>query len=195
MQMGVFAACSDVALLGADAVHPGSDTTEAQVHPWAHTTHIHSHAFLNTVRQCPRKDMPLDHDSRAARYVEPSGPPPCVVQVVNKVGSLPLSLCCRHAGVPVVAVTSSLKVSPWPAGPALEGEEKGPDELTTTATGLQALPQGPGGVRVRNVYFEGVPLALVDALVVEDGPLDQDGVRRLADKRRLAYETAFFGAR
>lgn len=118
-----------------------------------------------------------------------------MVQVVNKVGSLPLSLCCRHVGVPVVAVTSSLKVSPWPAGPDVEGEEKGPEELTTTAAGLQALPQGPGGVEVRNVYFEGVAMGLVDALVVEHGPLERDGVRALADKRREAFETAFFGPR
>lgn len=97
--------------------------------------------------------------------------------LVNKIGSLPLALAARAAGIPVYALCETLKIAPegWP----LALEEMDPFEL---------LPQPVPGIRVRNVYFDRTPPEYLTAIITERGPLQPDTVRLLA--RQAADELA-----
>ena len=89
--------------------------------------------------------------------------------LVNKIGSYPLALAARAAGVPVYTLCETLKVAPegWP----LVLEEMDPKEL---------LPEPAAGVAVRNVYFDLTPASAITALVTEHGVLRPEEVRPLA---------------
>lgn len=90
--------------------------------------------------------------------------------VVNKVGTRAAALAARDADVPVFVVCAADKVAP--------------ERLPVEDGDPGALYDGDAPIDVRNPVFEVVPAALVDAVVTEDGPLDVDDVRALADDHR-----------
>lgn len=89
--------------------------------------------------------------------------------LVNKVGSYPLALVAREAGVPVYVVCETLKIAS-PAFP-LALEEKDPAEL---------LPDAVAGFGARNPYFDVTPAALITGYITELGVLDHVAVARHA---------------
>jgi methylthioribose-1-phosphate isomerase len=86
--------------------------------------------------------------------------------VANKVGTYPLALAAREAGIPfVVAGPTSTIDRGLEDGAGIVIEERGPDEVRTAAGALLTLP----GVAVRNPAFDVTPARLVTALVTERG--------------------------
>lgn len=85
--------------------------------------------------------------------------------LVNKVGSYALALAAREAGVPAYAAALKDKLLPE----ALRGDFGRPRD------GAEILADPPETVAVLNRYFEEVPLALIRAIVTEDGvsPADE----------------------
>jgi translation initiation factor 2B subunit (eIF-2B alpha/beta/delta family) len=82
--------------------------------------------------------------------------------VVNKVGSYPLALVAREAGIPVYALAEMLKIAA-PDFPLVFEPLEWPE-----------LPQSlPSGVTARSAGFELVPAALIAAVVTEAGVLDR----------------------
>jgi len=96
--------------------------------------------------------------------------------VVNKVGTRPLALAAREAGVPCLAAAARDKI-------AAEGrawDEAAAGE-TADAEGGGAPGPDPGArERWRAPLFERTPAALVGGIVTEAGVLDAAGVRRAA---------------
>lgn len=90
--------------------------------------------------------------------------------LVNKVGSLPLALSARQAGVPVYVLCESLKIAP--AGWPLTLEEMDPAEL---------LPASAPHLRARNPYFDHTPADLIAAVITEMGPVSREDIARLAE--------------
>jgi translation initiation factor 2B subunit (eIF-2B alpha/beta/delta family) len=80
--------------------------------------------------------------------------------VVNKVGTYPLALVAREAGVPVYVLCETLKI----ASPrsVLTFEEMDSREL---------LPNPSPGVTVRNIYFDLTPHSLITKIITEQGIL------------------------
>jgi ribose 1,5-bisphosphate isomerase len=89
--------------------------------------------------------------------------------IVNKVGTLPLALVAREAGVPVYVLCETLKIS----GPksVLAFEEMDSKEL---------LPTPVSGVTVRNVYFDLTPYELITKIITEQGILTPEGILQIA---------------
>ncbi len=84
----------------------------------------------------------------------------------NKVGTYPLALAAREAGVPfVVAGPVSTIDAAISNGAEIEIEERDPDEVRTSGGRLITLPQTP----VRNPAFDVTPASLITALVTERG--------------------------
>jgi methylthioribose-1-phosphate isomerase len=84
----------------------------------------------------------------------------------NKVGTYPLALAAREAGIPfVVAGPTSTIDATVPGGDAIEIEERDPDEVRALGGAATTLPDTP----VRNPAFDVTPAALVTALVTERG--------------------------
>src|SRR3954470_18355644 len=82
--------------------------------------------------------------------------------VANKVGTYPLALAARAAGIPFVAAGPSSSVDEaTPTGAEIEIEERGADEVLRD--------WAPAGTPVRNPAFDVTPAELVWALVTEDG--------------------------
>lgn len=98
--------------------------------------------------------------------------------VVNKVGTHTLALVARSAGKPCYALAERLKITP--ASYPLVIEEMRPDEL---------LPAPTAGVTPRNVYFDVTPPRLMTSVVTENGPVNADGIARLADEAERAYRS------
>lgn len=91
-QMGLFAPQAHAALLGADAVLGNLDDASTFSPP----------PSLPPSASASASAAGVGSAGTAART-----PPP---MVINKAGSYPLALCCHHAGVPVLVVSSDLKV-------------------------------------------------------------------------------------
>ncbi|MFB6268510.1 MAG: NUDIX domain-containing protein [Halobacterium sp.] len=90
--------------------------------------------------------------------------------VVNKVGTRAALLAARAAGVPAFVVCAADKIAPERL-PVEDGDPAG-------------LYDGDAGLDVRNPVFEVVPAGLVDAVVTEQGVLDDAAVESLAVERR-----------
>jgi methylthioribose-1-phosphate isomerase len=86
--------------------------------------------------------------------------------VANKVGTYPLALAAREAGIPfvVVAPTSTVDVSVR-SGDAIPVEERGAREITTFGAAVTAPP----GTPALNPAFDVTPAVLVTAIVTEKG--------------------------
>ncbi len=100
--------------------------------------------------------------------------------VLNKVGSYALALAAREHSVPVYALAGRRKFLPA-ATAALRIAEMPADEVWD--------PPAPG-VRLRNIYFELVPLELLRGVVVEDGVLGPREAETVARERPLPAELA-----
>jgi len=89
--------------------------------------------------------------------------------VVNKVGSYPLALVAREAGVPVYVLAETLKIA-TPDFPLVFEPLEWPE-----------MPQPPApGVELRSVGFELVPAHLITAVVSEAGVLDRAQIEERA---------------
>ncbi|KAL4891800.1 hypothetical protein BDV59DRAFT_58995 [Aspergillus ambiguus] len=108
--------------------------------------------------------------------------------VSNKTGSLPLALSAKHMSPAVkIAVLSEAEKINGTGGVVRDDhtEDNDPSEIFNTwkhdgVKGIQKL-EAPGSERatieVQNIYFEWVPLEMVDAFVCEDGILSGDDIR------------------
>jgi translation initiation factor 2B subunit (eIF-2B alpha/beta/delta family) len=93
--------------------------------------------------------------------------------VVNKAGSFPLALMAQHAGVPVYALSETIKVAS-PDFP-LHFEEGNAREL---------LPEDTAGVTPRAPAFDCTPPDLITTVITECGPLSREEIARLAEEAR-----------
>ncbi|MGE5175012.1 MAG: S-methyl-5-thioribose-1-phosphate isomerase [Hyphomicrobiales bacterium] len=84
----------------------------------------------------------------------------------NKVGTYPLALAAREAGIPfvVVAPTSTLDPS-LPDGASIPIEERDPEEVRS----FRGAAAAPRGVPVENPAFDVTPARLITYLVTEQG--------------------------
>jgi translation initiation factor 2B subunit (eIF-2B alpha/beta/delta family) len=94
--------------------------------------------------------------------------------LVNKVGSYPLALAAREAGVPVYALCETLKIAA-PGFPLVLEALEWPEVAATL----------PRGVEARSVAFELVPARLMTGIVTEEGVLS---VAQIAERARVAGE-------
>jgi methylthioribose-1-phosphate isomerase len=99
--------------------------------------------------------------------------------VANKVGTYPLALAAREAGIPFVVAgpTSSIDAD-LAHGDGIEIEERHADEVRLIGGAPVTLP----GTVVRNPAFDVTPAALVTALVTERGtarPVDAEAIAGL----------------
>jgi methylthioribose-1-phosphate isomerase len=84
----------------------------------------------------------------------------------NKVGTYPLALAARAAGIPFVVAGPSSTIDPeLPDGERIEIEERDGDEVRAFGGAPTTLPH----TEVRNPAFDVTPAALVTALVTERG--------------------------
>ena len=99
--------------------------------------------------------------------------------VANKVGSYPLALAAREAGIPFVVAgpTSTIDLA-CGSGAEIVIEERHPDEVRRAA----GVPVTVSGTRCRNPAFDVTPAALVSAIVTERGiarPVSSESIRAL----------------
>jgi len=92
--------------------------------------------------------------------------------LVNKCGTLALSVVSKEYGVPLLAVAEDSKLLPNSLLPEND-RHRDPREVWDGA---------PSGVSVRNRYFERVPLKYFKTFVLEDGPADARAVGRRLEK-------------
>lgn len=86
--------------------------------------------------------------------------------VANKLGTYPLALAAREAGVPLYVVAPLSTFDPWtPDGPSIPIEERDGSEVTS----LGGRRTAPDGVSVYNPAFDVTPARLVSAYVCELG--------------------------
>lgn len=129
--------------------------------------------------------------------------------ISNKTGSLPAVLSAKHVqpSVRVLVMSDLAKVEGLNGEESqLLQEENDPMEVVNgwNNEGVKGLPILEDGlnaskakdsnsrVEVSNIYFEWVPLALVDALVCEQGVLNKDSIR--GQSQRLGEEmNRYFG--
>lgn len=103
--------------------------------------------------------------------------------VVNKVGSLPLALAARDAGVPLYVLVDRTKLLP-PGFPQTVADDRPEEEVW----------KGRRGIRVWNRYFEIVPSALITEIVTEDGSLPPEGIQDLRNRIPVPSELRSWAA-
>jgi eIF-2B alpha/beta/delta-like uncharacterized protein len=89
--------------------------------------------------------------------------------IINGVGTCPLALAARNAGVPFYVLCETLKFDHRLRSDEVDLEEKDPTEVI----GRVKLPPP---VEVKNPYFDITPLELVTGVVTENGLLAPEGV-------------------
>jgi len=110
--------------------------------------------------------------------------------VMNKSGSLLLVLAAAHYKVPVVVLTSLLKCNSA-IDKEDDVEENDPQEVTASYRDANLTPGRT--TRVRNIYFEKVPLSLVDHVVSEEGVVaGVKGLEAMARENRERFEKLFY---
>jgi translation initiation factor eIF-2B subunit delta len=87
--------------------------------------------------------------------------------IVNKAGSLLLSLACKEAGVPLYALASTDKFVRDEHLFQFENHHR---------PGSEVWDQPPPGVRVLNRQFELIPLGAVSGIITEKGIIGQNQV-------------------
>ncbi len=86
--------------------------------------------------------------------------------VANKIGTYPLALAAREAGIPFVVVAPTSTLDPSLAdGAAIPIEERDPSEVTS----FRGVPSAAPGVAAHNPAFDVTPARLVTRLVTERG--------------------------
>jgi methylthioribose-1-phosphate isomerase len=97
----------------------------------------------------------------------------------NKVGTYPLALAARAAGIPFVVAGPTSTIDPTLAdGGGIAIEERDAGEVRSFGGASSTLPDTP----VRNPAFDVTPAALISALVTERGvaqPVDADAIAAL----------------
>jgi len=93
--------------------------------------------------------------------------------VVNKTGTRILVLAARDAGIPVFVAASAFKIRP-PGGDSVA-------PTTEQTSPAEAVYDGDADVSVHVPTFETVSGGLVDGVATEDGILDADGIRAVAE--------------
>lgn len=89
--------------------------------------------------------------------------------IVNGIGTYPLALVAKKAGIPLYVFCETLKFDPRLNSHEIDLEEKEPSEV--------AAPGSlPSGVEVKNPYFDITPLELVTGVVTENGLLAPEEV-------------------
>jgi methylthioribose-1-phosphate isomerase len=107
--------------------------------------------------------------------------------VANKVGTYPLALAAKAAGVPFVVAGPTSTIDQHTAtGREITIEERDPDEVRTAAGHALAAP----GVRCRNPAFDITPAALVSALVTERGVIQPERLNSMFSTIRRESEIA-----
>ncbi len=92
----------------------------------------------------------------------------CNGDVANKLGTYPLALAAREAGIPFYVVAPLSTFDPWtPDGPAIPIEQRDGGEVTS----LGGCRTAPAGVSVYNPAFDVTPARLVSAYVCELGAM------------------------
>ncbi|KAF9891642.1 hypothetical protein FE257_003653 [Aspergillus nanangensis] len=114
--------------------------------------------------------------------------------VSNKIGSLPVALSVKHVSpsAKILVLSEVEKINSTGGGVVRDDhtEDNDPMEVMGTwihdgvkgAQGLKSQASKAVSVEVRNVYFEWVPLNLVDALICEEGVLHDEGIRAKAQR-------------
>ncbi len=98
--------------------------------------------------------------------------------VANKVGTYPLALAAREAGVPFyVAAPLSTFDPATPDGRGIRIEQRGGEELTSLGERV-LVPEGAG---CWNPAFDVTPAPLVSAIICEEGVLRQPFDRRIGE--------------
>lgn len=97
--------------------------------------------------------------------------------VVNKVGSLPLALAAREAGIPVHVLLDRSKLLP-PGFPQNVADDRPEDEVW----------KSHHGIRVWNRYFEIIPLSLITEVITEDGSLPPEEIQSLRTRISVPSE-------
>jgi methylthioribose-1-phosphate isomerase len=104
----------------------------------------------------------------------------------NKVGTYPLALAARAAGIPFIVAGPTSTIDPTLAdGSAIAIEERDADEVRSFGGASATLRDTP----VRNPAFDVTPAGLISALVTEHGvaqPVDADTVAALLHPARSA---------
>lgn len=103
--------------------------------------------------------------------------------LVNKVGSLPVALAAREAGVPVYALLDRTKLLP-PGFPQTVADDRPEGEVW----------KAPHGIRVWNRYFELVPTELITEIVTEDGAFSPKEARSLRSRISIPSELRTWAA-
>jgi len=83
-------------------------------------------------------------------------------KVINGIGTYQLALAAKMAGIPCYIFCETLKFDPRLKGDEVDLEEKEPSELVKPG-------RLPPEVRVRNPYFDVMPLELATGMVTENG--------------------------
>ncbi len=96
--------------------------------------------------------------------------------LVNKTGTYAAALAARDADVPTYAAALRSKFIPG----ALRGDPGRPRD------GAEVLAEPPAGLTVVNRYFETVPLALIRAVVTEDGPVTVERIPEMLRERPVS---------
>jgi methylthioribose-1-phosphate isomerase len=95
----------------------------------------------------------------------------------NKVGTYPLALAARAAGIPFVVAGPTSTIDPTlPDGDGIEIEERDADEVLAFGSATTTVP----GTAVRNPAFDVTPAALITALVTERGVASPPDVSSIA---------------
>jgi len=111
--------------------------------------------------------------------------------LVNKAGTHALSAFAKERGVPVLAAAVTWKVTGTEGTGILE--EKDAREVTKAYSSLDPSPAAAATARVRNVYFERVPLGAMTAVITEQpDQLGSADIRRIAAGRRAQFQKLFY---
>jgi translation initiation factor 2B subunit (eIF-2B alpha/beta/delta family) len=91
--------------------------------------------------------------------------------ILNKAGTALLARAARAHGIPFYVLGETLKIAPhgW----------SGDLTLLEEHPGREVWPQAPSNVAVRNFYFDHTPAELITQIITEQGPLNQEQIRRL----------------
>jgi len=92
-------------------------------------------------------------------------------RIINGIGTYPLALAAKRAGIPFYVLCETLKFDPRLRSDEVDLEEKEPAEVI-------APGRLPPQVRVKNPHFDITPLELVTGIVTEKGLLMPEEVAR-----------------
>ena len=99
--------------------------------------------------------------------------------VVNKIGTYALALAAREQKIPFYVLAGTEKFLPPLFSQTLRIEEKDPKEITQ-----EAIPHS----KVENRYFDITPLALITAVVTQEGVIAGDEVKKRLENIKISKE-------